>query len=119
MTLFCARALAIGLFASPCCPPTIALSPAPVPPCEALKLDAESISELIKKVKTPPETDYQPYWTPYCATVALSHKGKAAAKPLMIFMHDASSEIRFDATVALCGLADNAAEAVPFLIDNK
>ncbi len=116
MKLSCARVMAIGFFISPWSTPSLAMSPAPVPPCETLKLDVQPIAELIRKVKTPPEIDYQPYWTPYCETIALSHKGKPAAKPLMMFMRDTSPEIRFDATNALCGLKDDAAAAVPLLV---
>jgi hypothetical protein len=82
-----------------------------------LGFDAETVAELVERVKTPPDRDYQPYWTPYCATIALSHKGKKALRPLIVLMRDPHEEIRLDATWALCGLKNDAAEAVPFLVD--
>jgi len=115
--LNCVRVIVVGFLAYFWSTPSLAILPALPPSCESLRFDAETVPELVERVKTPPDRDYQPYWTPYCATIALSHKGKTALQPLMTLMRDPHEEIRLDATEALCGLKGMAAEAVPLLVD--
>lgn len=98
MMLNCVRVIVVGFLAYFWSMPSLAILPALPPSCESLRFDAETVTQLVERAKTPPDRDYQPYWTPHCATIALAHKGKTALQPLMTLMRDPHQEIRLNTT---------------------